>query len=329
MSSSHFIVLLVALLLFEIPDLLREPDYNVIRDSDGWVLQKPGVGERQPFTISRHQDRNAAESRKRSLPRLRLSGMFVRFDPVTYNRTVIADWTGQEDAQQIDADVRHIVNRFAPAEAQALLQSTPLYMARLSGATGHTAEESTDYGRLVIYLDPFRATGRLHAAATLVHELAHIERYRARRFHANRAAAVLPKEDFILLGLADEFAAYQSEANLVRSFLNSQATYEMRSAARDAIRNPELSWPLALREILGFEGPREQALQIIAVRRQVVLDLQRNAGGYWDSRQLDVIDPLVRETIRDWYKRSREWKEISAQRSAWRKAEGLIGRSDR
>ena len=63
-------------------------------------------------------------------------------------------------------------------------------------------------------------------------------------------------------------------------------------------------------------------------RRQVVLDLQRNAGGYWDSRQLDVIDPLLRETIRDWYKRSSEWKEIAAQRSAWRKAEGLIGRSD-
>jgi hypothetical protein len=180
----------------------------------------------------------------------------------------------------------------------------------------------------VIYLDPFRATGRLHAAATLVHELAHLKRYRARRFHANRAAAVLPKEDFVLLGLADEFAAYQSEANLVRSFLNSQ-TYMVRSAARDAIRNPELNWPLALRMILGFEGPREQALRMMAARREVVLDLRRNAGVYWDSRQLDVIDPLLRETIRDWYERSREWKEISAQRSAWRKAEDLIGRSDR
>ena len=329
MSSSHSIALLVALLAFEIPHLLQEPDYSVMRDSDGWVLQKPGVGAWPPLTISWHQDRSGAEFRKRSLPRLRLNGLFVRFDPATYNRTVIADWTGQQDAQQVEADVRSIVNRFAPAEAQALLQSTPLYMARLSGATGHTAEESADYGRLVIYLDPFRATGRLHAAATLVHELAHLERYRARRFHANRAAAVLTKEDFVLLGLADEFAAYQAEANLVRSFLNSQTTYEVRSAARDAIRNPELSWPLALRVMLGFEGPREQALQIMAARREVVQDLQQNAAGYWDSRQLDVIDPSLRETIHDWYKRSREWKEISAQRSAWKKAEGLIGLSDR
>jgi hypothetical protein len=220
----------------------------------------------------------------------------------------------------MEADIHEIVNRFAPAGARALLQSTPLYMARLSGATGHTAEESTDHARFVIYLDPFRATGRLHAAATLLHELTHLERYRARGFHANRAAAVLPKEDFVLLGPADEFAAYQAEVNLVRSFLDSQAKEEARRAVRDAICTPELNWPIALTVMLGFEGPSDQALRIMDARRQVVLDLERNASSYWESRHMDSIDPLLRQTISDWYKHSREWKGISSERPEWRKA---------
>jgi hypothetical protein len=323
MSIWQSIAMLMALLPLEIPDVFREPDYFVVRDGDGWVVQKPGAGARQPFTISQHRDRSGAEFRKRSLPRLRLRGVFVRFDPATNTRTAIADWTGEEDAQQLDTDVREIINRFAPAGARALLQSTSVYMARLSGATGHTAEDSSDHARFVIYVDPFRATGRLHAAATLLHELTHIERYRARGFHANRAAAVLPKEDFVLLGLADEFAAYQAEADLVRLFLDSQAKSEVRMAAREAIRNPELNWPLALSVMLGFEGPPEQGRRIMEARRQVVLDLHRHAGGYWDSRHMDVIDPVLRETVRDWYKRSREWKEISAERQAWRRAERL------
>ena len=313
-------IALLALVLLEAPDFLREPDYSVVKDGDRWVVRKPGLGARQPVAISQHRDRRAAESRRRSLPRLRLSGLFVRFDPVAYARTVIADWTAEEDAQDIEADVRGILNRFAPAGAQALLQSTPLYMARLFGATGHTAEESTDHTRFVIYLDPFRATGRLHAAATLLHELTHLERCRVRGFHANRAAGVLPKGDFVLLGLADEFAAYQAEANLVRSFLDSQAKEEVRQAARHVMHSPELRWPLAVTVMLGFEGPPEQA------RRQVVLDLEDTARNYWDTRHMDLLDPLLRQTIRNWYKGSREWKQIAAERSEWRKAAGRAGR---
>ena len=317
----HSIALLLSMLPLEVRDLLREPDYCVTRDGDRWIVQKPRSVRGSRSRSHSITDRSAAELRKRSLPRLRLNGLFVRFDPVTYERTEIADWTAQEDAQQIESDIREILNRFAPAGARALLQSTPLYMARLSGATGHTAEESTDRTRFVIYLDPFRATGRLHAAATLVHELSHLERYRSRGFHANRAASVLPKEDFVLLGLADEFASYQAEANLVRSFLDSHAKEEERRAARDAISDPELNWPLALTVMLGFEGPSDQTRRTMEARRQVVLDLERNAGSYWDSRHKDVIDPLLRQTIRDWYKHSREWKEISAERPEWRKAE--------
>jgi hypothetical protein len=200
-------------------------------------------------------------------------------------------------------------------------------MARLYGATGHTAEESTDHARFVIYLDPFRATGRLHVAATLIHELTHLERYRARGFHANRAAAVLPRSDFVLLGLADEFAAYQAEASLVRSFLVSQAKEEAHRAARDAMRNPELNWPLALTLMLGVEGPPEEPRRTIEARRQVLLDLAHTAGSYWDARHKDVLDPLIRETIRNWYKRSSEWQQITAERAAWNKAESPVPRT--
>ena len=111
------IALLVALLALEMRDVLREPDYSVARDGDGWVVQKPAVGGTQPITISRHPDRRAAESRMRSLPRLRLSGLFVRFDPATYERTVIADWRAEKDSQHIEASVREILDRFAPATA--------------------------------------------------------------------------------------------------------------------------------------------------------------------------------------------------------------------
>lgn len=317
----YLIALLMVLAPLELPDLLREPDYSVARDGNRWVVLKPGAGERQPFTISQHQHRSAAELRRRVLPRLRLNGLFVSFDPATSARKVIADWTAQEDARHIATDIREILDRFSPAGTQALLQSTPVYMARLFGATGHTAEESTDYAQFAIYLDPFRATGRLHAAATLTHELTHVERYRARGFHANRAAAVLPKEDFVLLGLVDEFAACQAEANLVRSFLDSEAKAEVRSAVRDAMRNPELSWPRTLTVMLGFEGPSDRTSRIIAARRQVILDLARKAGSYWDSRHMDVLDPLLRQTIRNWYETSLEWKEIAAERPEWKKAE--------
>ena len=320
MPLFHSIALLGTLLLLDFPSLLVEPDYSLTRDGNRWVVRKPAVGARQPFTISQHQDRRAAESRRRSLPRLRLNGPFVRFNPLTHTRTLIVDWTGQEDAREIDSDVREIVRRFGPAGTAALLESTPVYMARLFGATGHTAEESGDHTRFAIYLDPFRATGRLHAAATLVHEATHIGRYRARGFHANRAAAVLPREDFVLLGLADEIAAYQAEANLVRSFLDSQPDEDVRRRAGDAMRNPELRWPVALTVMLGFEGPPDQARRMLEVRRQVVLDLERNAGRYWDSRRTDLLDPALRETISNWHLHSREWKEIAAERARWREA---------
>lgn len=320
MPLFHSIALLSALLLLESPDLLVEPSYSVAREGDLWVVQKPGTDARQPIAISQHQDRSAAELRRRSLPRLRLNGQFVRFDPVTRARTLIVDWTGQEDAREVEKDVRDILDKFAPAGTEALLRSTPLYMARLYGVTGHTAEESTDHKRFVIYLDPFRATGRLHAAATLVHELTHVVRYRSRGFHANRAAAVLPKADFVLLGLADEFAAYQAEANLVQAFLDGQANEEVRRAAGDAMRNRELGWPVALTVLLGFEGPPNQARRVMEARRQVVLDLEQKAANYWKSRHLDSLDPLMRQTIRNWHTDSREWKEIAAERPEWRKA---------
>lgn len=317
----HAILLLGALAMPGVPELLQEPDYEVVRDGDAWVVRKPELGGRRPITISRHPDRSAAESRKRALPRLRLSGPVVRFNPATNERIVSADWTMEEDARQIEADVREIVDRCAPPGLRALRSSTPLYLARLLGATGHTAEESTDPTRFVVYLDPFRATGRLHAAATIVHELAHVERFRARGFHANRAAAVLPKGEFVLLGLADELAAYTVEASLVQGFLEKPENGDVRTAAPRVMRRPEFRWPLALSTLLGFAGFADRAGQIREARRQVVLDLARIAGRYWDGHHTDSLDPALRQTILTWYKQSREWKEISAERSAWRKAE--------
>jgi hypothetical protein len=320
MPPLHTIVLAGALLLSALPEFLEEPGYAIVRDGDQWVVRKPAVGARRPVTISRHDTRDAAESRRRSLPRLRLNGQLMRYDPATQAATSIADWTGEEDARQVEADVRDILSRFAPAGLEVLLQSTPVHMARLFGATGHTAEDSADPSRFVVYLDPFRATGRLHAASTLLHELAHLERYRARGFHANRAAAVLPKEDFVLLGLADELAAYEAEVNLVRSFLDSLPENDARRAAREAMRSPDLGWPLAVTVLLDLEGPSGRALRMAVARRQVVLDLERNAGSYWQSRHRHPIDAPLREKIRNWRQASREWQEIAAQRPEWEKA---------
>ena len=321
MTFWNWIVLLMPWLPFAVPDHVKEPDYQVIQRGDRWIVQKPQVGARQPLMLSLHPDRAAAEFRKKSLPRLRLDGLFVRFDPATYSRTLIADWTDQEDAQQIGLDIREIVSHFAPAEARALLPSTPLYLARLPGATGHTAEEETDRAKFVIYVDPFRATSRLHIAATIVHELTHVARYRARGFHANRAAAVLPKGDFVLLGLVDEFAASQAEVNLVRSFLGSQSSEEARRSADDAIRSPELNWPEAVTVMLGVEGAFVESRRMMEARRHVALDLKQSASRYWESRRRDGLDKKLKQTIRDWYKRSREWRQISAERAEWKKAE--------
>jgi len=319
MPLAHAIALLAVLVLPGAPELLQEPEYMVARDGDSWVVRKPGLGGRPPLEISRHATRNAAEFRRRSLPRVRLSGLFVRF---FRPETVIADWTGQADARQVQADVREILDRFASGAAR-VLQATPVRMARLNRAAGRTAEDSADSKRLVIYLDPFRATGRLHAAATLVHELTHVERYGARGFHANRAAAVLPKRDFVLLGLADELFAYQAEASLLRAFLAGQPDEETRRAARQAMTRPELNWPMALTALLGLEGDRN-------VRRQVLLDLERVAASYWDARHLERIDPRLAETIRLWHKKSHEWRQMAAERAEWERAKrdvnlGIVG----
>ena len=191
----------------------------------------------------------------KTLPRLRLNRALVEFNPLTRQRTLIADWKDQGDAQEIEADIQALLDRFAPPPAKALLSSIPLYQARLSGATGHTAEEWNDRQSFVIYLDPFRATGRLHAASTLLHELSHVERYRMRGFHGNRAAAVLPKPDFILLGASDELAAYQAEAMFITSFLNSIASEALRRTVSTAM--PVFSAEVAdgSDRAPGFRGP--------------------------------------------------------------------------
>jgi hypothetical protein len=307
------------LLPFGMADLLREPGYSVVRDADTWVVTKPGSGGGEPVAISHHQDRDAAEFRIKTLPRVRLSRWLVRFDPATSSRSPIADWTGQADAGRTESDVRWIFDRFAPEGKRQLLRSTPIYMARLFGASGHTAEENADPSRFVVYFDPFRATGRLHAAATLIHEFTHLEHYRSRGFHANRAASVLSKEDFVLLGLVDELASYQAEADLVRSFLSSLRTAEERRRAREAINDPELRWPLALTVMAGLNGPARQ-LRMAEARRQVVLDLADKAGRYWNARHTDTLDPELESRIRTWYASSREWRQIVAERANWRLA---------
>ena len=248
-----------------------------------------------------------------ALPRLRLNGAFVSYSPITKQRALVEDWTGENDSQEIGADIDLLLKRFASPVARDLWTSTPLYMARLNGAAGHTAEEPDDFRRFVIYLDPFEATGRLHAASTLVHELSHVERYRGRGFHANRSVAVLPKAHFILLGAADELAGYQAEAALIAAFLNNISDQAVHRAVRQWMRSVHLKWPIPLRLLLGFEGPAAESARMREARKQIVFDLQRPAGRYWDAHHKDSLDPALAATIRDWYSTSQEWKEISRQ----------------
>jgi hypothetical protein len=319
----------VALLPLAPADLFREPDYHIAKAGDLWLVQKPGRGGRQPFTISGHRTRSLAESRRRSLPRVRLNKWFVRLDPATHARTVIADWTDAQDAREITADVHEILSHFGPVTVLSLLRSTPLYMARLGGASGYTGEEKTDSTGFAIYLDPFHATGRLHAASTVLHELTHVEQYRARGFHANRAAAVLPRKDFVLLGLTDELAAYRAEANLVRAVLQTDTREEMHRIAREAMLDPALNWPAALLVLLGFQGSLHGLGSVVEARMQVRLDLSSKAGLYWERRHSDELEAPLRHVIRQWYRHSDEWRSIAAGRSDWEMAEARTPRSDR
>ncbi len=242
-------------------------------------------------------------------PPVRLNRSLVKFDPVTGRRTLIEDWTGTSGAEETEAEIRELLNRFAPPALRALFRSTPLYMAPLPGASGHTAEEPDNHQQFVIYIDPFRAAGCLHTAATLVHELSHVERYLARGFHVNRAAAILPKADFILLGAADELAAYREETALVRSFLDGSPDSAKPSS--------KLRWPVALTVLLGLEGPSDAEGRMNEVRRQIMLDLHRQASRYWDIHHDDALDPSLASSIRNWYSGSEEWKRIAVQRAHW------------
>lgn len=287
------------------PAILWEPPYFLEREGDTWHVKKPRLdAPSQAWTVFESRRRPTAEQRKSALPRVRLNRPLVRFNPATRERKPVADWTGQDDAREVEAAIRALLARFAPPEARALFSQTPLYMARLYAASGHTAEEPDDFRRFVVYLDPFRATGRLHAASTLVHELTHVARYRARGFHANRAAAVLPQQDFILLGLADELAGYRAEAAFLEAYLNASSE---AARIREAMPSAQLRWPAALVALAA--GRTKEA------RGQITLDLHRQAARYWESHRGDRLDPAIEAAIRDWYPQSPEWRAIAAQRA--------------
>ncbi len=288
--------MLAALML--VPAILWEPAYFVEKERDVWRVKKPRLdAPSQAWTIFESPRRPTAEQRARGLPRVRLNRGLVRFNPATRERTPVADWTGQPDAEEVEAAIRALLGRFAPPAAQALFAQTPLYLARLYAASGHTAEEPDDFRRFVVYLDPYRATGRLHAASTLVHELSHVERYRARGFHANRAAAVLPQRDFILLGLVDELDGYRAEAAFVEAYLEAS---KEPARIREAMTSPDLRWPPAVIALL-----RKQD-----ARTQVMLDVASRAARYWEAHRTDRLDPAIEELIREWRSRSPEWKAI-------------------
>ena len=287
-----------------IPAILWEPPYFIEKERDVWRVKKPRLdAPAQAWTVFESLRRPTAEQRLSGLPRVRLNRALVRFNPATRERTPVADWTGQPDAAEIDADIRSLLTRFAPPATQVLFSQTPLYMARLYAASGHTAEEPDDFRRFVIYLDPYRATGRLHAASTLVHELGHVDRYRARGFHANRAAAVLPKEDFILLGLVDELAGYRAEAAFVEAYLKAS---NEAARIREAMPSPHLRWPAAVIALL--------AGHVTEARTQVMLDLEGQAARYWEAHRADRLPPALEAAIRDWYSRSPEWRAVAEQR---------------
>jgi hypothetical protein len=305
------------------PELLEEPGY-FIDQGDKWRLRKPKLRVLEPqresleaWKIFEDENRASVERRMKTLPRLRLNRALVSYNPITRQRTTIEDWTGENDSREIEADIQSLIQRFAPTGVRELLPAAPLYMARLNGAAGHTAEEPSDARKFVIYLDPFEATGRLHAASTLVHELSHLERYRRRGFHANRSAAVLSKADFILLGAVDELAGYQAEAALIEAFLKSTPSDVVSRAVRKWMPLAHLRWPLPLRLLLGYEGQAERPSRMKKAREQVVLELQSQASRYWDFHHKDSLDPALAATIREWYAASQEWKEISGQRREW------------
>src|SRR5687768_13363253 len=315
-----------------IPAFLQEPGYFIDKQGGKWAIKKPKlrvlpisqIPSPEAWTIFEHTQRTTVEERKKALPRLRLNREFVAFNPLTRQRTLLEDWKDQSDAQEIEADIQAILSRFAPAPAATSFSSIPLYMARLSGASGHTAEEWNDDQRFVIYIDPFRATGRLHAASTLVHEVSHVERYRRRGFHGNRAAVVLSKEDFILLGAYDELAAYRAEVALLTSFLNSITSEALRRAVISAMSSVQLRWPATLRLLLGFEDSPDSGEQLTEARKRILRELGSQAGRYWDNHHRDTLTPALLATIRSWYSQSQEWSDIVAQSVGWRDAGARI-----
>ena len=296
--------------------LLREPGYFIDKQGEIWRLRKPRLRTGPAWSVFEDTFFAAVEQQKRTLPRLRLNRPLVSYHPGTGQRSTVADWSGADDATEVEADVQDLLQRHAPPFARPMLAATPIYMARLNGASGHTAEEWREPGRFVIYLDPFRATGRLHAASTIVHELAHVHRYQSRGFHANRASSVLPQADFVLLGLEDESAAFEAEAQFIRSFFNTLSAPQQGSFSR-AMPAADLRWPMALTLMLGFEGPADAAARITEAGRQIRLDLRQQAERYWDLHHADHLDPALAKTIADWYAGSPEWSEISKQRRDW------------
>ncbi|MCL4852224.1 MAG: hypothetical protein KJZ78_12690 [Bryobacteraceae bacterium] len=315
-----------------IPALLQEPGYFIETAGGKWRVRKPGIRIFDPvgskpaeaWTVFEDTRQDMVEWRKEALPKLRLNRALVRFDPITRRRTLVEDWTRESDALEIEADVRALLERFAAPDVLALFSSTPLYMARLNGASGHTAEEWNDQQRFVIYIDPFRATGRLHAASTLVHELSHAASYWKRGFHANRAVSVLSRSDFILLGVSDEFAAYEAEAAFIESFVNSVRSDEDRGTIARLMTLPELRWPTGLIELLGFGRSPEAGARRGEARKHVVLDLDRQAARYWDAYHKRELSASVEAAIRDWYVHSPEWKDIAGKRDEWLSAGACV-----
>ena len=82
----------------------------------------------------------------------------------------------------------------------------------------------------------------------------------------------------------------------------------------------QFKWPLALKVLLGLEGPGVPGARTNEVRRHIALELNPQAARYWAFPGKEPSPPDLRAAIRDWYSRSPEWKTIVRERKKWARA---------
>jgi hypothetical protein len=310
-----------------IPPVLSEPAYRVRQDSVSgrFQLGKPGyeifdeaVLSSAPFIVIQEFTAQAdADAMRVKLPPIRFPGR-LQVQIIDGNSSQLpaeqqADWTNAPDAQEARRHLAETLDKIPLINSLPDQTQVSVGLARLErGTMAHFSANPADVTKGLLRVDPFQCSrGILGLAVTYIHELTHAQYFYRRKFTLPGLVPLITREDYVLIGLDEEFAAYQNEVIAVKQFL-SAIPPAVAARFQDQI-TAAIDRPTAFYVSSATAGLAPATLDRMA--RQTTADTYRLQYGkeYDDAKsQPPINSPEAARWIN-----SPEWVSIQATRNLW------------